>query len=67
MIPIKVGVISVPMPCHVVEGEMQYNILLGRPWIDEIDGVSSSIHGFFKYIYGGKTHCIPVDPIPFSH
>lgn len=28
MIPIKVGVRSVPMPYHVVEGEMQHNILL---------------------------------------
>lgn len=29
MIPIKVKVRLIPMPCHVVEGEMQSNIFLG--------------------------------------
>lgn len=55
------------MPYHVVKGEMQYNILLIQPWIDEMYGVSSLINGYFKYLYGGKTHCILVDSAPFSH
>jgi len=29
VIPIKIGVRLVPITCHIVESEMQYNILLG--------------------------------------
>lgn len=32
-----------------------------------MDGVSSSRHGFFKYLYDGKTHYILVEPTFFNH
>ena len=48
---LKVGAKSIPTACHVVEGDMQYNIILDQSWIDEMEGVSSSKHGCFKYFY----------------
>lgn len=66
VIPIKVGVRCVHTTYHVVEGEMQYNIILGIPWIDEMEvDISSSKHGCINYLYEGNTHCIHVDPNPF--
>lgn len=67
VLPIRVGARSIPTACHVVEGDMQYNILLCHPWIDEMEGVSSFRHGYFKYLYEGKMHYIPMDENPFSH
>lgn len=67
MTPLKVKVVSIPTACHIMEGDITYNIILIRPWINKMEGISSSKHGCFKYLYEGKIHCIPMDANPFSH
>lgn len=29
-----------------------FNLLLGRPWINEVKGVSSTLHQMIKFLYG---------------
>lgn len=67
ILPLKVEARSIPITYHVVEDDIQYNIILYHPWIDEMEGVSSLKHGCFKYLYEGKTHYIPLDENLFSH
>lgn len=44
---------------HIIEGYItQYNILLGRPWIWEMQCVPSTYHGYFKYIHEGNVHYV---------
>lgn len=66
MISLKIKARSIPIAYHVVEGDMQYNILLERPWIDEMEGVSFQ-NMVASSIYEVKIHCIPMDANPFSH
>lgn len=67
VIPLKVEATLIPTTCHVVEGDMLYNIILDQPWIDEMEGILSSKHGYFKYLYKGKTHYISIDVNAFNH
>lgn len=66
VLPIKGGARLIPIACHIMNDDMQYKILLGRPWIDEMEGVSSLKHECFKYLYEKKIHYIPIDANPFS-
>ncbi|XP_070010266.1 uncharacterized protein [Nicotiana sylvestris] len=34
---------------HVIEGDMRYNALLGRPWIHSMRAVSSTLHQMMKF------------------
>nr|XP_009777774.1 PREDICTED: uncharacterized protein LOC104227257 [Nicotiana sylvestris] len=34
---------------HVIEGDMRYNVLLGRPWIHNIMAVPSTLHQMMKF------------------
>ncbi|XP_070019855.1 uncharacterized protein [Nicotiana sylvestris] len=34
---------------HVVEGDMRYNALLGRPWIHNMRAVPSTLHQMMKF------------------
>jgi len=53
---------------HVIEGDIQqYNILLGRPWIREIECVPYALHGFLKYIHEGIFHCVLRVENPYLH
>src|ERR1700734_2621123 len=38
------------MTCYVIDAEMSYNMLLGRPWIHANWIVPSTLHQCFKYI-----------------
>ncbi|XP_070035687.1 uncharacterized protein [Nicotiana tomentosiformis] len=35
---------------HVIEGDMRYNALLGRPWIHNIRAVPSTLHQMIKFL-----------------
>lgn len=67
VLPLRVGTKSIPTTCHVVEGDMQSNILLGHLRIDEMDDVSSSRYAYFKYLYEENMHYIPMDVNPFTY
>ena len=34
---------------HVIEGDMRYNALLGRPWIHNMRAVPSTLHQILKF------------------
>lgn len=67
VLPIRVDVREISMNYHVVEGEMQYNLLLGHPWIEDMEVIPSTLHRCLKYLHKGTVHCIIGDPNPFSH
>lgn len=67
VLPIRVGVREISATYHVVEGEMQYNLLLGHPWIEDMEAVPSTLHRCLKYLHKGTVHCIIGDPNPFSY
>ncbi|XP_070050187.1 uncharacterized protein [Nicotiana tomentosiformis] len=35
---------------HVIEGDMRYNALLGRPWIHNMRAVPSTLHQMLKFL-----------------
>ncbi|XP_070012871.1 uncharacterized protein [Nicotiana sylvestris] len=35
---------------HVIEGDMRYNALLGRPWIHNMKAVPSMLHQLLKFL-----------------
>lgn len=67
VLPIRVGIKEIIVTYHVVEGEMQYNLLLGHSWIEYMESIPSTLHRCLKYLHKGIVHCIIGDPNPFNH
>lgn len=67
ILPVKVGVKEITTTCHVIEGKIQYNLLLGYPWIEDMDIVLSTLHRFLNYLHNGMVHCIIGNKNPFNH
>lgn len=67
ILPIRFGVTEISMTCHVVKGEMQYNLLLGWPWIEDMESILSTLHWCLKYLHNVTIHYIIGDPNPFRH
>ncbi|XP_016475370.1 uncharacterized protein LOC107797042 [Nicotiana tabacum] len=44
LLPTNVEGVTKPIVFEVVEGDMGYNIILGRPWLDEMKVVPSPYH-----------------------
>lgn len=46
VLPITIGCKTIQTSLYIIEGNIeQYNILLGRPWIQEMECVPSTFHG----------------------
>lgn len=66
--PITVGSKILQTLLQVIEGDiMQYNLLLGRPWIRDMQCVPSTYHNLLKYIHNGVVHYVLGDENPYSH
>lgn len=52
--------------CHRM-AIIKSNILLGRPWIWEMQYVPYTYHDCLKYIHEGKVHCVLRCEYPYSH
>lgn len=52
-LPIQVGPIIQDTLCHIVDLDLPFNILLGRPWIHVMQVVSSTYHQCLKFPYQG--------------
>lgn len=63
---IKVGPMILVTPIYVMPNHLNYNILLGRPWIHAMKVVPSTLHRTIKFIYNNEIHIIKVDPNPYS-
>ncbi|XP_019245177.1 PREDICTED: uncharacterized protein LOC109225039 [Nicotiana attenuata] len=49
MLPVNVARSIQEMKFHVIEGDMRYNALLGRPWIPNMRAVPSTLHQVLKF------------------
>lgn len=52
VLPIQVGPIQKDIICQVLDKDLTYNILLGHPWIHEMQVVLSKYHQCLKFPYG---------------
>lgn len=64
ILPIKVGLVTLPTPIHVMPNHLNYNLLLGRPWIHAMKAVPSTLHCTIKFVYYNELHTIKDDPNP---
>jgi hypothetical protein len=67
ILPIHVGPVIQETLCHVVDLDLPYNILLGRPWIHSMQAVPSTYHQCIKFPYHGAEITIRADPKPFEY
>ena len=63
---ITIGVRTLATKFQVVEFRLYYNMILGRPWIHDMEAIPSSLHGRLKFEYQGKVHTILGDPKPYT-
>jgi len=52
--------------CQVLDIELPYNIILGRPWIHAMKDVPSMYHQSLKFPFNGTEITMPRDPNPFE-
>ena len=53
--------------CQVLDLDLPYNILLGRPWIHGMQAVASTYHQCVKFPYGNQEITVHGDPEPFFY
>lgn len=58
ILPIKMGINTISSFYHTVDGNIDYNILLGHSWMHSMQCVSSTLNHYLKYIHEGSFHCI---------
>ncbi|WP_044908681.1 retropepsin-like aspartic protease, partial [[Clostridium] innocuum] len=66
-LPIQLGPAMQDTVCHVVDLDLPFNILLGRPWIHSIKAVPSTYHQCIKFPHQGTEVTIHADPNPFAY
>ena len=49
-----------------MDSKLSYNLLLGRPWLHDMDAVPSTIHGRLKFEYQGYVHTVIGNPEPYA-
>jgi len=49
ILPVNVAGIIQEMKFHVIEGDMRYNALFGRPWIHNMRALPSTLHQVLKF------------------
>jgi len=67
VLPIQVGPVIIDVVCQVLDRELVYNILLGRPWIHAMKAVPSTYHQCIKFLHNGKQVTIQGDLDPYQH
>lgn len=67
ILPIKVGPLQKDTTCQVLDLDLSYNILLGRPWIHEIQAIPSTYHQCLIFPYNGQEIMFSTDSNPFKY
>lgn len=65
VLPIRVGPTQKDTICQVLDIDLSYNILLGRPWIHEMQVVPSTYHQCLKFPHNGQEITISANSNPF--
>ena len=63
---ITTGVRIISAKLQVVDSKLSYNMLLGRPWIHDMEAIPSTLHGRLKFEYQRKVHTILGDHEPYA-
>ncbi|GLJ39711.1 hypothetical protein SUGI_0811870 [Cryptomeria japonica] len=66
-LPLRVGPVTKNVVFQVLDLDLTYNILLGRPWIHEMSAVPSTYHRCIKFPHNGVEVTIKADPNPFIY
>lgn len=66
-LPLRVGPITKDVVGQVLDLDLTYNILLGRPWIHEMRVVPSTYHQCIKFPHNGVEITVNGDPNPFIY
>jgi len=66
-LPIIVGLVSLITPFFVINKELNYNLLLGKPWIHCMHTVPSSLYQCISFLSKGKVYVVPINPNPLSY
>ncbi|GLJ23129.1 hypothetical protein SUGI_0436430 [Cryptomeria japonica] len=66
-LPLRVGPVTKDMVCQVLDLDLTYNILLGCPWIHEMNTVPSTYHQCIKFPHNGVEVTVKSDPNPFIY
>lgn len=66
-LPIQVGLAIMDVTCQVLDLDLPYNILLGCPWIHDMQVVASTYHQCVKFPYGNQEIKFHGDPKPFFY
>ena len=61
MLLIKFGRKTLHTLFYIMDGKPSFNFILGRPWIDDMEGVASTLHRFFKLCFEGNVYKVEVD------
>lgn len=61
VLPIKIGPAERDIVCQVLDLDLSYNILLGRPWIHDMQAMPSMYHQCVKFPYNIQEITIVVD------
>jgi hypothetical protein len=63
-LPIKVGLVILNTPFHVMPRSLHYNLLLGRPWLHEMHAIPSTLHRKVKFIHNNMVYTLHADDAP---
>jgi len=66
LLPIQVGPVITETRCQVLDIDLPYNIILGRPWIHTLRAVPSTYHQCLKFPHKGVEVTIQANPNPFE-
>ena len=50
-----------------MDSKLSYNLLLGRPWLHDMDAVPYIVHGILKFEYQCEVHIVIGDPKPYAY
>jgi len=48
-------------PLFIIDGKPLFNFILGRPWINDMEGVASTLHRCFKFCFKGNVYKVEAD------
>ena len=60
-LPIKVGNKVLQNLFYITNGKPSFNFILGIPWIDDMEGVTSTLHRCFKFCFEGNIYKVEAD------
>ena len=58
---IRVGKKTLKTLFYIIDGKPSFNLILGIPWIDDIEGVASTLHRCFTFCFEGNVYKVEAD------